>query len=111
MTRFQALFLAAVVLGHVALQSSCHPPSPGPVVPPPPPPDGGSWEGGGERLHAEAVCSHLALVGCTEGAHPACVDALEVNLRDGLVDYRTKCLLHATSKEEVRACSKLVECK
>jgi hypothetical protein len=43
--------------------------------------------------------------------HPACVDALETNLRDGLVNYQTGCILRATSKEEVRACSKLVECK
>lgn len=62
-------------------------------------------------MHAEAVCSHLALVGCAEGKHPACVDALEVNLRDGLVNYQTGCILHATSKEEARACTKLVECK
>lgn len=84
--------LAAVVL------VACHP-SPAPN----PPRDAEA----GPLPRPADVCTHLAALGCSEGADPACARKLAQVESDRLTLLRERCWMAASDRAAARACGQL----
>lgn len=51
-----------------------------------------------------AACSHLAAIGCIEGADTHCAAVLEHVVDAGLTPINVRCLASASTKEAARSC-------
>lgn len=107
--KFFAAPIAILLLVLADAFLACRPPSP-PDRPPVPTPPPGAVDGG-EGVVALAACERLAAIGCPEGLDSDCTYVLESVMRYRLVDFNVGCLRSARTREDVRACSPLVECK
>jgi hypothetical protein len=72
---------------------------PVPVVPP------GPADAATCATPAACACEALAALGCTEGQHPDCIGSTEAMMASRLTWVDTDCIVAATTRESVRACS------